>query len=92
MPTNPTVAGDPEIQAVWANDSAGQWLATAYAQYANVDLDALGPAVGPFREVRTILNESLDELILGDGDPATILADAEAAVTEAIKAYNDANF
>ncbi len=48
--------------------------------------------IGPFTEERDIINESLEKLLLSGGDPATVLADAEAAVTEALEAYLDANF
>lgn len=92
LPVNADVASDPEVQAVWENDAAGQWLATAFAQLADIDPDFPGPIVGPFTEHRDIINDSLERLILSGDDSATVLADAEAALTEALDAYLDANF
>ncbi|MCP4227477.1 MAG: hypothetical protein GY773_29380 [Actinomycetia bacterium] len=92
LPTNAEVLNDPEVQSVWATDAAGQWLATAYSQLANIDPEFPGPAVGPFTEQRDIFNASLEELLLGGGDPATVLADAEAQLTDALTDYADANF
>lgn len=92
LPVNAEVAADPEVQAVWENDAAGQWLATAFAQLADIDPDFPGPIVGPFTEQRDIINASLEQLLLSGADPATVLADAEADVTEALQAYLDANF
>jgi sn-glycerol 3-phosphate transport system substrate-binding protein len=92
LPISPEVLNDPEIQLVWETDPAGQWLATAHAQFAAIDPDAPGPSVGPFSEQRIIFNNSLEELLLGGADPATVLNDAEEALTEALQAYADANF
>jgi sn-glycerol 3-phosphate transport system substrate-binding protein len=92
LPVNSEVAADPEVQAVWENDSAGQWLATAFAQLADIDPDFPGPLVGPFTEHRDIINASLEELLLSGADPAAVLDNAEAEVTEALAAYLDANF
>ena len=92
LPVNAEVANDPEVQAVWENDAAGQWLATAFGQLADIDPDFPGPIVGPFTEHRDIINASLEQLLLSGADPATVLADAEADVTEALEAYLDANF
>jgi sn-glycerol 3-phosphate transport system substrate-binding protein len=92
LPVNAEVAADPEVQAVWENDAAGQWLATAFGQLADIDPDFPGPIVGPFTEHRDIINASLEQLLLSGADPATVLADAEADVTAALEAYLDANF
>lgn len=92
LPVNDEVANDPEVQAVWENDAAGQWLATAFAQLADIDPDFPGPVIGPFTEQREIMNDSLERLLLSGEDPETVLADAEAEITEALEAYVDANF
>ncbi len=92
LPITPEVLNDPEVQAVWANDAAGQWLATAHSQFANIDPDFSGPAVGPFTEQRDIMNKSLEELLLNDRDPAEVLDEAAQKVTQALAAYADANF
>lgn len=94
LPVNAEVANDPEVQAVWENDAAGQWLATAFGQLADIDPEFPGPMFGPFTEHRDIINASLEELLLSGADPATVLAEAEAEaeVTEALEAYLDANF
>ncbi len=92
LPTNAAVLNDAEVQAVWQNDAAGQWLATAYAQLGRIDTDFPGPAIGPFTEQREIFSGSLEELLLGGGDPAAILAEASADLNEALSDYADANF
>ncbi|MDH5238741.1 MAG: extracellular solute-binding protein, partial [Acidimicrobiia bacterium] len=92
LPITPEVLNDPEVQAVWANDAAGQWLATAHSQFANIDPDFSGPAVGPFTEQRDIMNKSLEELLLNDRDPAEVLDEAAQKVSQALAAYADANF
>ena len=92
LPIREDVLRDPDVAAVWASDAAGQWLATAHAQLADIDPDFPGPAIGPFEEQRAIFDRSLEELLLGDADPADVLAEAEAALTEALADYADANF
>lgn len=92
LPISEEVANDPQVQQVWANDIAGQWLEVSYNQLQNIDPGFPGPAVGPFSEQRDIMNRSLDELILGDGDPAAVLQNAQDELNDALAAYNDANF
>ena len=92
LPVNPDVLGDPEVQAVWSTDAAGSWLATGHAQLAAIDGSFPGPAIGPFSEQRDIFDDSLEELLLGDGEPAEVLAEAEASLTAALVDYADANF
>lgn len=92
LPVNAEVAADPEVQAVWENDAAGQWLATAFGQLDDIDPDFPGPVIGPFTEHRDIMNESLERLLLSGEDAATVLADAETEVTDALADYVDANF
>ena len=58
----------------------------------NIDPDFPGPVIGPFTEERDIINESLERLLLSGESPETVLADAEAELTEALEAYLDANF
>ncbi|MDH3706059.1 MAG: extracellular solute-binding protein, partial [Acidimicrobiia bacterium] len=92
LPITPAVLNDPEVQAVWEDDAAGQWLATAHSQFANIDPDSAGPAVGPFTEQREAMNNSLEELLLAGGDPQAVLDQAELEINEALAAYTDANF
>ena len=92
LPISPEVLNDPEVQLVWETDPAGQWLAIAHAQFAEIDPGDPGPSVGPFSEQRIIFNNSLEELLLSGVDPATVLEKAEEALTEALQAYADANF
>lgn len=92
LPINPAVRDDPEVQSVWQNDAAGQWLATAYGQIAGIDPDFPGPVIGPFTEQREAFSESLERVLLGGEDPAAVLADTEATLNEALEDYADANF
>jgi len=92
LPINPAVRDDPEVQAVWQSDAAGQWLATSYGQLADIDPNFPGPVIGPFTEQRDAFNQSLERLLLGGDDPADVLAETEAAVNEALEDYADADF
>ena len=92
LPINPAVVADAEVQTVWETDAAGQWLATAHAQLADIDPDFLGPAVGPFSEQRAAIDRALEDVILAGVDPQTALDTAEDEVNAALEAYTEANF
>ena len=92
LPIIEEVLNDPDVQSVWANDAAGQWLATAHAQLTAIDPDFAGPVIGPFTEQRQIIQDSLEAMLLGGEDPAAVLAEAEQLVTEALEQYADQNF
>lgn len=92
LPIIEAVLNDPDVQSAWANDAAGQWLATAHAQLAAIDPDFAGPVIGPFTEQRKIIGDSLEAVLLGGEDPASVLAEAEELITEALQSYADQNF
>jgi sn-glycerol 3-phosphate transport system substrate-binding protein len=92
LPIIEEVLNDPDVQSVWANDAAGQWLATAHAQLTAIDPEFAGPVIGPFTEQRQIIQDSLEAMLLGGEDPAAVLAEAEQLVTEALEQYADQNF
>lgn len=92
LPVSDEVADDPQVQQIWETDVAGGWLRTSYEQLQAIDPEFPGPAIGPFSEQRDIMNRSLEELILADGDPESVLREAEDELTEALQAYGDANF
>ena len=48
----------------------------------------LGALLGPFNQVREIVAQSLEEMLLGGKDPVEALDDAAAAVTDEIQEYN----
>ena len=92
LPITDEVLDDPDVQSVWANDAAGQWLATAHGQLADIDPEFAGPVIGPFTEQRMIIQDSLEAVLLGGEDPAAALATAEEQINEALERYADQNF
>jgi sn-glycerol 3-phosphate transport system substrate-binding protein len=92
LPITEAVLDDPDVQAVWADDAAGQWLATAHSQLAATDPDFPGPVIGPFAEHRALTQESLEAVIVGGEDPAAALATFEAGLNEALERYAEQNF
>ncbi len=92
LPTNPEVLSDPEVQDIWADDAAGQWLATAYDQYARIDPEFSGAAIGPFTEQRLIMRDSLEAMLLEGEDPAAVLDEASTRLTEVLQQYADQDF
>ena len=48
----------------------------------------LGALLGPFNQVREIVAQSLEEMLLGGKDPVEALDDAAARVTDEIQEYN----
>ena len=48
----------------------------------------LGALLGPFNQVREIMAQSLEEMLLGGKDPVEALDDAAARITDEIQEYN----
>jgi len=48
----------------------------------------LGALLGPFNQVREIVAQALEEMLLGGKDPAEALDDAAARITDEIQEYN----
>ena len=92
LPVRDAVTESAEVQNAWENDAAGQWLKTGYDSFQKLDPNFPGPMIGPYPEVRIILDNLLDEVLLADTDPAQALADAESKITDELAEYADENF
>jgi sn-glycerol 3-phosphate transport system substrate-binding protein len=92
-PVNLETADLPEVQETWSTTLSGSWLQTSYDQMLEgIDPEFPGPLVGPYTEMRAAVVNLLDSVMVGDADPATALAEAEAEVTAAIERYQEQNF
>jgi sn-glycerol 3-phosphate transport system substrate-binding protein len=90
LPFLKATADDPQVQAFWRDEFAGQMLKVAYDELAQgIDPTFPGPAIGPYREVRNILRESLDRVALPGGNPDAAIDQAVSDVNAALKTYND---
>jgi sn-glycerol 3-phosphate transport system substrate-binding protein len=90
LPFLTAVAQDPQVQAFWRDDFGGQMLKVAYDELSSgIDPTFAGPAIGPYREFRNILRESLDRVALPGGDPTAAIDQAVTEVDAALKTYND---
>jgi sn-glycerol 3-phosphate transport system substrate-binding protein len=78
-------------------EDASQQILEAYPQYqVAVDsfmampstLAALGPRMGPFTEVREIVTQAIEEIVLSGKDPEEALAEAASRATEELQDYN----
>ena len=48
----------------------------------------LGPRIGPFSQVRLIIAEAMEEMVVGGKDPDQALDDAAAGYTNELQDYN----
>jgi len=88
-----SIADDPEVADTWENTLSGQWLALSFEQQqTGIDPEFPGPLVGPYTEMRTAIRKAVEDMILNDAEPADVLAEAEAEITEAIERYDEENF
>lgn len=93
LPLLESAAADPELQATWQDTLSGQWLALGYDQLLNgVDPDFAGINLGPYTEFRAAMTDALEAMYFNGGDPASVLADAQTEVDDAIQQYEDENF
>jgi sn-glycerol 3-phosphate transport system substrate-binding protein len=90
LPFLGTTAKDPQVQAFWRDEFAGQMLKVAYDELATgMDPTFAGPAIGPYRETRDIVRRSLDRVGLAGDDPGAALGQAVTEVDAALKSYNE---
>ena len=73
-------------------ERAGIWLNRAYDLALGLDPEFPGPLIGPYRQVRNIIGDSLDRMMLNGADPADVIAEADAEINDAIDDYNEENF
>jgi sn-glycerol 3-phosphate transport system substrate-binding protein len=83
LPFLDAAAEDPQVQAFWANDRAGQWLKVADDELRHgIDPSFTGPVIGPYDQFRDAMRSALDSVTTG-GDP-------KAAVDGAVQKTDDA--
>lgn len=92
LPTRTDVADDPDVQRFWTEERAGIWLNRAYDLALGLDPEFPGPLIGPYRQVRDIIGDSIDRMMLDGADPAEVIDEADAAINAALARYNDVNF
>ncbi len=73
LPVTKAVQESPEITQYFAGENAGQWLGIVNQQLLNLDTDFASPAIGPYNEFRAGEHSLLDDVVLGDADPAEAL-------------------
>lgn len=89
LPAIKEVLDEPSVQEFWETDMAGVWLATATEQLADADPDQAGPLIGPYPVYTEAVDGMLESVLMGNGDPEAELAEAEAAVNDALESYNN---
>ena len=92
LPNLQSAADDPTLLETWDNTLSGQWLALSYDQLLNIDAAAPGPSIGPFTDVRAIMRDGLESLVLNGESPEAVADRMQAEVTAALEAYEDQNF
>jgi sn-glycerol 3-phosphate transport system substrate-binding protein len=91
LPTTQTAAGNPAVTEYWETDLAGQLLKVGYDELVAVDPDNPGPQIGPYGDYKTAIARSLDRLVFEGASVDDVIAEAQAAITEALQAYNEDN-
>jgi sn-glycerol 3-phosphate transport system substrate-binding protein len=93
LPWLTSAVDDPRIQEAWSSSLAGQWLALAYDQQENgLDPAFPGPLIGPYGEVRTAIEDSMDRLLLEDVSVDDAIGQADADIDAALQQYLDEGF
>jgi sn-glycerol 3-phosphate transport system substrate-binding protein len=79
----------PEVKEFWANDTAGKILKVAWEELSTgIDPQFPGALIGPFRETRDIMRQSLDNVAFAGGDPTAAVTQAVTETDKAIADYN----
>lgn len=93
LPWLTSAVEDPRIAEAWSSSLAGQWLALAYEQQVEgLDPAFPGPLIGPYGDVRTAIEDSMDRLVLEDASVDDAIAGAQADIDAALAQYNDDGF
>lgn len=91
LPTTQAVTADPEVQAYWTDDLAGKMLKTAYDQLVAVDASNQAPLIGPYTDYTEAIKTSLDRLVLEGASVDDVIAEADAAIQDALDEYIESN-
>lgn len=88
-----TAAPDQESARQWFDTTrTGRWMQVPLEEVDRMDPAFPGPLIGPYAETRNAIRRSLEDLLNGGADPASVLAAANATITEALQRYSDENF
>lgn len=85
IPIRQTAIDDAAVQDLWTEQP---YFRVGYDQLLASEADFGGPVIGDYAGMRDAIVEALERMILNDGDPATVLADAKTRADSAIAAYN----
>jgi ABC-type glycerol-3-phosphate transport system substrate-binding protein len=89
LPVTQAVQDAPEVQALFSDSRAGQWLSIANSQLLSIDPSFPGPAIGPYNEFRAGLHAMLDDVVLGSAEPAGAIEEFNAAFQDDLSSYAD---
>ncbi|MFN7151030.1 MAG: extracellular solute-binding protein [Microthrixaceae bacterium] len=89
LPVTQAVQDAPEVQALFTDTRAGQWLAIANSQLLSIDPSFPGPAIGPYNEFRAGLHAMLDDVVLGSAEPAAAIEEFNSAFQDDLSSYAD---
>lgn len=91
LPVTEAVQDSPEITSYFAGEgatgNAGKWLGTVNGQLLNLDTDFASPAIGPYNEFRAGEHSMLDDVVLGDADPAEALDEFNSKFQDDLDRY-----
>jgi sn-glycerol 3-phosphate transport system substrate-binding protein len=91
LPTTQAAAGNPEVAAYWEDDLAGLMLKVGYEQLLTVDPERPGPQVGPYTDYTDAIKASLESMVLEGQSPDDAIADADAAIQDALDTFIEDN-
>jgi len=87
LPVTETAQNAPEVTAYLNDTTAGRWLGVANEQLLALGDDLAAPVMGPYNQFRAGMHSMLDEVVIGNGDPATGLADFDAQFQRDLDRY-----
>lgn len=73
FPVSRTAAKDPKLQEAWTNTRVGQWMATAYKSFENLDPKNPGPVIGPYKEFRQSVRRGLEGMVFNNEEPDAVV-------------------
>ncbi|MBC7811149.1 MAG: extracellular solute-binding protein, partial [Burkholderiales bacterium] len=72
----------------WFEENPNQSVAADQIAQSTITPATQGALLGIFNDMRNIVTQSVDTVLLTDADPATVLADAEAEANTVLEEYN----
>lgn len=87
LPVVRSAAESPELRQRWDTTLAGKWNKIAFGVLENVSPDFPGPLIGDYKTTREAIRTAYERVLLGDGDIAAAIAEADAKITAAAKEY-----